>query len=398
MSDGNSISPERESIIAEWLKNDAFRYWLQQSGIEPHVLTGEWGLTLYLTDAYGRANSQRERERAALHDRRAQEAHDKAEGKRRAMAEGQKREAAKAANAEREQLAQAEQAKRERAIRDLLANDVQRRGEDAVSVRAVAAWWMVNRPTVTLTINEPATRDVLLAAYQGLQDEVTANQVAIRAALAQNKEERVLRERRGEPAVAIPPEVNVAAYIGAGNVARWLVAHRGQYELTVGRWETKWDYDEDGDRIKDSDRAELTEPPKSWTAIRARVVRWELYDRYKTVDPTLAFDILANKHDGAAVRVELTECEARWDAAVRPRRYADQDEAAEVVPQRAIKRVQDVTIEQAAITVYKQFRQKNTKPTKTAILGAMRRIAKGQTNVLLKAYRAVEGEPDLADG
>jgi len=155
-----------------------------------------------------------------------------------------KAEAATTARREQER----EQAERKRAdLVEHLKDLAWARGEDAASLRAVAAWRRVYVDEMVFKLKEGTARDALQVADQALMAEIQASVDAIAAAKARNAQDPLLRAARGEQDEPVPPPLDLRAIVDRDAVARWLAAHREDLAtFEAGRWRHQWN-DPDGE-------------------------------------------------------------------------------------------------------------------------------------------------------
>jgi hypothetical protein len=256
---------EARQRAKEWIGDATFRAFLEglgfkraQLGLLPvtavNYLAATWHGYATLGEAQA-AERQADADHAAERDRQAQ-------------AEDAKRDASA-----RERAAEADRtARREQAERDRWAVIVTDTGDPA---RALVAW-LRTMPDVRLKIRDAATLAALQAAGTQLTADVAARQREIAIATAQFQAERLVRLATGQPAVAIPEPLDVAALWSTDDVARWLVVHAGTYTLDVGRWVNYEKRAEDG-TVTETVRRLVR--PAGWLEIERACERWATWHR-----------------------------------------------------------------------------------------------------------------------
>ncbi len=251
-----------------WLED--FRRWAAATGYEwDHGESLADALTMWRLDEGRRLQAEadaegdrqaRERQAREQADRDRQ-AHEQAERDRQATA------ARMRAQADRDHWAA------------LVANETRRTADDPGSLRAVVAWRRVT-PDIALTISDKAALAALRAEGLRLDVDLAANAEAMRSAEAQHVTERLVRLARGEQPVKIPARLDLSTYVDSDAIARWLVFHDGSYTLTVGRWRTREERDEDTDAVTSSSR--VLYQPAGWEAIARACARWATWRLFAT--------------------------------------------------------------------------------------------------------------------
>jgi len=119
---------------------------------------------------------------------------------------------------------------------EILADPVQRAGEDPASLRAVVAWHRHGTRLQLIRMEiDPGVLVPLRTAGQALDAEIAERTNSMATAEAANRATRYTRTVSGETPLFVPEPITVEQFRNPDAVARWLVAHAGQYQLAVGR-------------------------------------------------------------------------------------------------------------------------------------------------------------------
>lgn len=247
--------------------------------------------------------------------------------------------------AERKQKETAQRLVEEKEARDRVATQLAdlawMRGEDAISLRAVAAWRLANK-LIDFTVSDATVKSSLATAIRTLQEEIQTRANEIQRATGRDAAERLLREERGEPPIRIPAPFDLTALVDVDTVARWLVAHEGQYDLVVGRYVPHTWTDSESGEPRTGRRLER---PGDWDQIKSRCASWtvalELQRKAADAQPAdaetfreLALKVVAGQvATGSALADKVEGERIMWD--LRPDEPEPELKRAKAAPPRA---------------------------------------------------------------
>ncbi|HZH42415.1 MAG TPA: hypothetical protein VFD85_15480 [Gemmatimonadales bacterium] len=252
--------------FAAWLED--FRAWARTAGYE-------WDHAEQLRDALTMWHAERTEEMARAERQAAAAAQSKAERQTRDAREQREAEERRRAEELRRQTERAET--EEAQWRELVIDEARRTATDPVSLRAVVAWSR-SMPDVKLQQISAAAYKPLKVEGDRLTLQIKTREEEIARAEAQFAAERLLRLATGQPPFQIPAPIDISLFVDADSVARWLVFHAGRYTLTVGRWQTVEDRDQNTNHVLNTSR--VLRQPIGWRDIEQRCERWATWQRF----------------------------------------------------------------------------------------------------------------------
>jgi len=314
-----------------------------------------------------------------------------------------------------------------------IADPVYLLGDDPWALHGLAAFRLSEH--VRLTITDDAVREQTEPAYTALLGKVRARTVEIAQAREQQAADRARRIAAGEPPAPLPAPIDLGQIVerNASGIARWLLAHRGQYELTqVGTWGWRWIGVTETD-----DGTPKPEPdfPAGWPTVMDRCRRWTAWHTLAPViaaepDATVAatmrdvaYAIVAtSRTDGispairdraaALIKADLSNewAERRWlppeptveqvMAWEKAMRGDDDATVSEAKGGRPKKRgrpqtLEDVKLERAFEQTYKVLGAELVPPSGNTIATTIRKFGgAGKRDELIEGYRAYAAEQD----
>ena len=329
-------------LLADLEPDEPFVWWLERHGFldegqhQPYIEHREPGHLSFTTAAILLLHDvwQGERQTATQHAAAERAATERRE----IQAAFQTTEAESRARIERERIDREREEREER--RTTLAADLQgpswRNGEDAMSLRALVVWSRLNSQTIKFNVTDPALFAALRAAGQELNKEIDARESEISKLEAANKASRIARATSGEASQPVPSRIDIRTFLDPDAVARWLSAHRGAFELLVGKWQYEDLFE---DAVKIGSRLRLY-PSDGWDVIRERWARWQVCAQIEREQPeqnegtrSLILDILLESPQALPRPLQEELADAVAALALAPRKPdseedADDDEAA----------------------------------------------------------------------
>ncbi len=219
-----------------------------------------------------------------------------------------------------------------------LDNPVWLAGEDPDALTAVVAWHRTGFRNTAFTVTDEALSNALRAAGRQLTAATEQRDCEIAAVQAANRASRLTRAITEAPPEPEPPRITID---DPDAVARWLVAHVGRYQLTVGRW---WWYEgtKDGEDAVSPERMVYAELD-GWANVQDRCARWVVYRRlldHAAAHPadagrtrTLALAVLTGVNVPGLLQDELEDGWRNWylkpPEPARPEAATDEDEGEE---------------------------------------------------------------------